>query len=112
MKHDGREAGNDCDSGSFLMSPTLGSGKTQWSPCSKHYIDAFLKYVRMNIILTSFIYRYAVFYSTMQAGCLRDRSWTPQRLDHNASDSLPGERYTADQQCLFSLVLLNHFSGV
>lgn len=43
MKHDGREAGNDCDSGSFLMSPTLGSGKTQWSPCSKHYLDAFLK---------------------------------------------------------------------
>ncbi|EFX89976.1 hypothetical protein DAPPUDRAFT_309664 [Daphnia pulex] len=80
MKHDGREAGNDCDSGSFLMSPTLGSGKTQWSPCSKQYLDAFL--------------------NTMQAGCLRDRSWTPQRLDHNASTSLPGERFTADQQCM------------
>ncbi|KAI9550354.1 hypothetical protein GHT06_001581 [Daphnia sinensis] len=64
MKHDGREAGNDCDSGSFLMSPTLGSGKTQWSPCSKHYLDAFL--------------------NTRQAGCLRDRIWSrkstnPQR---------------------------------
>lgn len=44
------------------------------------------------------------FYSTMQAGCLRDRSWTPQRLDHNASTSLPGERFTADQQCLSSLM--------
>lgn len=80
MKHDGREAGNDCDSGSFLMSPTLGSGKTQWSPCSKHYLDAFL--------------------NTRQAGCLRDRSWTSQRLNHNASESLPGERFTADQQCM------------
>ncbi len=43
MKHDGREAGNDCDAGSYLMSPTLGSGKTQWSPCSQHYLNSFLK---------------------------------------------------------------------
>ncbi len=55
MKHDGREAGNDCDSGSFLMSPTLGSGKTQWSPCSKQYLDAFLKYVQIASILACFI---------------------------------------------------------
>ena len=45
MKHDGHEAGNDCDSSSYLMSPTLGSGKTQWSPCSQQYLHAFLKYL-------------------------------------------------------------------
>ena len=44
MKHDGRAAGNDCDSSSFLMSPTLGSGKITWSPCSRNYLNAFLKY--------------------------------------------------------------------
>lgn len=37
--------------------------------------------------------------SSMQAGCLRDRSWIDERLDHNATSLLPGQRYTADQQC-------------
>ena len=35
----------------------------------------------------------------MQAGCLRDRSRIDERLDHNATSLLPGQRYTADQQC-------------
>ena len=51
MKHDGSEAGNDCDSASYLMSPTLGSGKTQWSPCSQQYLDAFLKYSFLKSII-------------------------------------------------------------
>jgi len=37
----------------------------------------------------------------MQAGCLRDRSWIDERLDHNSTSLLPGQRYTADQQCKF-----------
>ncbi len=53
----------------------------------------------------------------MQAGCLTDRSWIPERMDHNASTTLPGERFSADQQCqstyfnLYSasIYLVNHF---
>jgi len=37
---------------------------------------------------------------TRQAHCLRDRSAIPDQLDHNASNSLPGQRFPADQQCV------------
>lgn len=43
MRHDGLQAGNNCDPGSYIMSPTLGSGKITWSSCSRRYLDAFLK---------------------------------------------------------------------
>ncbi|KAJ8972920.1 hypothetical protein NQ317_010578 [Molorchus minor] len=33
MRHDGPSAENDCDPSSYIMSPTLGSGKITWSPC-------------------------------------------------------------------------------
>lgn len=60
----------------------------------------------------------------MQATCLRDRSWIPERLDHNLTASLPGERFSADQQCLlfylyadslfFKIILklYNHRTGI
>ena len=38
MRHDGGDGGNSCSSGSFIMSPTLGSGKISWSPCSRAYL--------------------------------------------------------------------------
>lgn len=41
MRHDTLE--NSCDPSSFIMSPTLGSGKITWSTCSKTYLDTFLK---------------------------------------------------------------------
>lgn len=45
MRHDGPLAENDCDPSSYIMSPTLGSGKITWSSCSKRYLQKFLEYV-------------------------------------------------------------------
>lgn len=43
MRHDGPSAENECDPGSYIMSPTLGSGKITWSPCSRRYLQMFLE---------------------------------------------------------------------
>ncbi|CAO1420311.1 unnamed protein product [Diamesa serratosioi] len=78
MRHDTLE--NSCDPSSFIMSPTLGSGKITWSSCSKTYLDTFLK--------------------TTQATCLFDRGNFGSNLDHAAEGILPGERFDSDQQCM------------
>ena len=77
MRHDGKEAGNSCSSGSFIMSPTLGSGKISWSPCSRAYLHRFL--------------------SGSQASCLSDRG--PVQVTQTSNDELPGQRFPADIQC-------------
>lgn len=78
MRHDTME--NSCDPSSYIMSPTLGSGKITWSSCSKQYLDAFLR--------------------TPQANCLFDRGHFGNNLDHTAEGMLPGERFDSDQQCM------------
>lgn len=45
MRHDGPLADNHCDPTSYLMSPTLGSGKITWSECSRNYLQQFLRFV-------------------------------------------------------------------
>ena len=78
MRHDGPDAGNSCSPGSYIMSPTLGSGKISWSPCSKAYLQRFL--------------------SSSQADCLKDSG--PSEIDHFVTaDLLSGERFPADIQC-------------
>lgn len=79
MRHDGPQAGNTCDPGSYLMSPTLGSGKITWSSCSRQYLHKFLQ--------------------SSQAQCLLDN--TDDVLDHSGNGLLPGERFDANQQCMF-----------
>ncbi|XP_076052943.1 uncharacterized protein LOC143032309 [Oratosquilla oratoria] len=79
MRHDGLQAGNNCDPGRYLMSPTLGSGKITWSPCSKTYFDNFLL--------------------DRQSQCLRDPA-EPHRDDlRHESKLLPGQRFSSDLQC-------------
>ncbi|KAL7022303.1 hypothetical protein ACKWTF_012198 [Chironomus riparius] len=78
MRHDSLD--NGCDPSSFIMSPTLGSGKITWSLCSKQYLDAFL--------------------NNQQATCLFDRGNFRTNLDHSAEGILPGERFDSDQQCM------------
>ncbi|XP_071514817.1 A disintegrin and metalloproteinase with thrombospondin motifs adt-1-like isoform X2 [Panulirus ornatus] len=86
MRHDGLQAGNNCDPGRYLMSPTLGSGKITWSPCSRRYLDVFLR--------------------SRQASCLKDvASPDRQQLNHEAH-SLPGQRFSTHQQCM-----LKHGAG-
>ncbi|XP_039277174.1 A disintegrin and metalloproteinase with thrombospondin motifs adt-1 [Nilaparvata lugens] len=79
MRHDGPLAENNCDPASYLMSPTLGSGKITWSACSKRYLEQFLR--------------------TTQSRCLMDHSTSSDQLDHGGKGTLPGERFGADQQC-------------
>lgn len=93
MRHDGPQAENNCDPTSHIMSPTLGSGKITWSPCSKKYLDLFLE--------------------TKQATCLFDKAKSERWLDHDADGRLPGERFDADRQCklptnLLPVIVLKH----
>ncbi|XP_017776804.1 PREDICTED: A disintegrin and metalloproteinase with thrombospondin motifs 18-like [Nicrophorus vespilloides] len=80
MRHDGPLADNDCDPSSYIMSPTLGSGKITWSSCSRRYLQKFL--------------------DTPQSRCLLDHGSSAGQLDHRAEGALPGERFDADQQCM------------
>ncbi|XP_069944099.1 A disintegrin and metalloproteinase with thrombospondin motifs adt-1-like isoform X1 [Cherax quadricarinatus] len=80
MRHDGLQAGNNCDPGRYLMSPTLGSGKITWSPCSRRYLDDFLR--------------------SQQASCLRDVSAPDSQQMNHEAHSPPGQRFSADQQCM------------
>ncbi|KRT81533.1 hypothetical protein AMK59_6092, partial [Oryctes borbonicus] len=65
---------------SYIMSPTLGSGKITWSSCSRRYLEKFL--------------------DTIQSRCLLDHGSSAGQLDHSAEGDLPGERFDADQQCI------------
>lgn len=78
MRHDTAE--NNCDPHLFIMSQTLGSGKTTWSSCSRDYLEKFL--------------------DSSQAQCMFDRGQFGNSLDHSAEGLLPGERFDADQQCM------------
>ncbi|XP_068894503.1 A disintegrin and metalloproteinase with thrombospondin motifs adt-1-like isoform X3 [Tenebrio molitor] len=80
MRHDGPLADNDCDPASYIMSPTLGSGKITWSACSRRYLQKFL--------------------DTPQSRCLLDHGSSAGQLDHSAEGALPGERFDSNQQCM------------
>uniref|UniRef100_T1J9R7 Peptidase M12B domain-containing protein n=1 Tax=Strigamia maritima TaxID=126957 RepID=T1J9R7_STRMM len=79
MQHDGPQNSNKCDKNKFIMSPTLGSGKTTWSACSREYLLRFLR--------------------SAQARCLWDQGFSPQHLNHQRNTLLPGQRFHPDQQC-------------
>ena len=83
MRHDGGEAGNSCAAGSYIMSPTLGSGKISWSRCSRAYLHRFL--------------------ASSQAACLQDRG--PAEVSHLAlaRDQLPGERWEQRVWCVVTV---------
>ncbi|XP_037887566.1 A disintegrin and metalloproteinase with thrombospondin motifs 16 isoform X1 [Glossina fuscipes] len=78
MRHDTSD--NSCDPTLHIMSPTLGSGKTTWSKCSRTYLNTFLE--------------------KSQSKCLYDRGKFTPNLDHSADGLLPGERFEANLQCM------------
>ena len=82
MEHDGASDGNSCDQDNFVMSPTLGAGKTSWSSCSKDYLEKFL--------------------NLPQASCITSPSSNVNILNQISFDQakLPGQLFTADQQCV------------
>ncbi|RXG70384.1 A disintegrin and metalloproteinase with thrombospondin motifs 16 [Armadillidium vulgare] len=79
MRHDGLQSGNNCDPSGYLMSPTLGSGKVTWSHCSKRYLNNFLR--------------------LSQSKCLRDKPLAPPDGINHEGLLLPGQRFSAEQQC-------------
>ncbi|CAN8004195.1 unnamed protein product, partial [Ixodes hexagonus] len=77
MEHDGAQDGNPCDVDNFVMSPTLGAGKTTWSACSRQYMAKFLR--------------------SQAAACVFQQASLVNLL--GPKSGLPGEQFTADQQC-------------
>lgn len=77
MEHDGVQDGNPCDVDNFVMSPTLGAGKTTWSACSRQYMAKFLR--------------------SQAAVCVFQQASLVNLL--GPKSGLPGEQFTADQQC-------------
>lgn len=90
MVHDGVQ--NQCSSKSFLMSAVNGAGKITWSSCSVKEFNYYLSTLGK---------------PGFPPNCLAD---VPQQnakrsldrpKDHKEDPRLPGQRYTADQQCAF-----------
>ena len=80
MEHDGTQDGNSCDQNDFIMSPTLGAGKTSWSSCSRDYLEKFLK--------------------SSQATCILGTSSHVNILQQfSIQNKLPGQIFSANQQC-------------
>ncbi|XP_076307302.1 A disintegrin and metalloproteinase with thrombospondin motifs 16-like isoform X2 [Tachypleus tridentatus] len=79
MEHDGSQDGNNCNPSKYIMSPTLGSGKSTWSHCSREYLEKFLR--------------------SSRAECLTAEGPYPDILKQKSREKLPGELYDADRQC-------------
>lgn len=82
MEHDGPQDSNQCNKDDFVMSPTLGPGKTTWSECSRQYLDKFVL--------------------TPQATCVLGRSSHVNIIQQFVpKHQLPGERFSVEDQCRF-----------
>lgn len=79
MDHDG--TGNRCDPTRFIMSPGTGAGKTNWSSCSRRYLEDFL--------------------ANRQSSCLASQDSQP--VEALGEDPLPGQLFPADDQCQLAL---------
>ncbi|XP_053201786.1 A disintegrin and metalloproteinase with thrombospondin motifs 17-like isoform X2 [Panonychus citri] len=84
MEHDGNQDGNLCDHDNFIMSPTLGAGKTSWSSCSREYLEKFIEQPQASCVLTP----------TSSVNILSSFSSQPE------STKLPGQLFDANQQCV------------
>uniref|UniRef100_A0A7E4UZ46 Peptidase M12B domain-containing protein n=1 Tax=Panagrellus redivivus TaxID=6233 RepID=A0A7E4UZ46_PANRE len=83
MVHDGLQ--NQCGKGCCLMSAVNGAGKTTWSTCSVREFNAFLLQLD----------------ESGRGNCLRDPAVSINTYDHLNDGRLPGQRFTADQQCSY-----------
>lgn len=79
MEHDGTK--NNCDSTKFIMSPGTGPGKTNWSACSRKYLEDFL--------------------ASRKSSCLASQDSQP--VEALNEDPLPGQLFPADDQCKLAL---------
>uniref|UniRef100_A0A914HYA2 Peptidase M12B domain-containing protein n=1 Tax=Globodera rostochiensis TaxID=31243 RepID=A0A914HYA2_GLORO len=83
MVHDGVQ--NQCGRSCCLMSAVNGAGKTTWSSCSVREFNSFLLQLD----------------ESGRGNCLRDPAESIASHDHLKDGRLPGQRFTADQQCSY-----------
>ncbi|KAI6209515.1 hypothetical protein M3Y96_00229400 [Aphelenchoides besseyi] len=83
MVHDGVQ--NQCNRSCCLMSAVNGAGKTTWSSCSVREFNAFMLQLD----------------ESGHGNCLRDPAVSISTHDHLNDGRLPGQRFTADQQCAY-----------
>uniref|UniRef100_A0A915EMN6 Peptidase M12B domain-containing protein n=1 Tax=Ditylenchus dipsaci TaxID=166011 RepID=A0A915EMN6_9BILA len=83
MVHDGVQ--NQCGRSCCLMSAVNGAGKTTWSTCSVREFNSFLLQLD----------------ESGRGNCLRDPAESIASHDHLKDGRLPGQRFTADQQCSY-----------
>ncbi|CAD5234701.1 unnamed protein product [Bursaphelenchus xylophilus] len=83
MVHDGVQ--NQCGRSCCLMSAVNGAGKTTWSECSVREFNAFMLQLD----------------ESGRGNCLRDPAESITSHDHLRDGRLPGQRFTADQQCSY-----------
>ncbi|KRY13501.1 A disintegrin and metalloproteinase with thrombospondin motifs 16, partial [Trichinella patagoniensis] len=86
MLHDGVQ--NQCSQSCCLMSPVNGAGRTNWSPCSVREYQSFL----VDITKPE---------STIPNCLSNTEEVSPALVLGSTIPQLPGQRYTADQQCEF-----------
>ncbi|KRX90681.1 A disintegrin and metalloproteinase with thrombospondin motifs 16 [Trichinella pseudospiralis] len=86
MLHDGVQ--NQCSQSCCLMSPVNGAGRTNWSPCSVREYQSFL----VDIMKPE---------STIPNCLSNTEDVLPAPMLGSKIVELPGQRYTADQQCEF-----------
>ncbi len=85
MEHDGSKLNADCNANSFIMSPTTGGGKTNWSKCSMRNLKQFLAKGYMG---------------TNPPKCLFKKSSKPGGGEIKYSGGkLPGQQFQAKMQC-------------
>jgi len=97
MVHDGVQ--NQCSRSCCLMSAVNGAGKTTWSECSVREFNAFL--LQLEWVLFFLIRIPFNFSESGRGNCLRDASPGLTEHNHLSDGRLPGQRYTADQQCSY-----------
>jgi len=90
MDHDGdkKYTSGSCDGSKYIMSPYTGAGKVTWSTCSRKNLFDFLKTGSNNPSKRA-----------PKPVCLEIPSKLTDSVKY-ASNTLPGQKYDADAQCL------------
>ncbi|CAG7668205.1 unnamed protein product [Allacma fusca] len=97
MEHDGYGVSKSCDKDKYIMSPTTGPGKVEWSPCSRQNLQDFLKYGASELRNSNTDHRPV---------CLSQSAMrSSNRIETTDGGRLPGQKFDASQQCKLAVGL-------
>ena len=95
MEHDGMGVSKSCDQMKYLMSPTTGPGKVEWSACSRQNLKDFLQFGTAELRNTR---------SARKPTCLTMTSLrSGEKIAISDGNQLPGKKYNASMQCKFAM---------